>query len=246
MLGHLPFREIGAAFRRPFRNPGRCRLIQVLLIWLAIHAVFFTWWKPGHTRFWLLALPGWTLLLQLGIAARWRRGLAKPTVGQRGQLRWPRAAIASFAFAAAVAVIVWSGSFRRETDPACNRFLPLAQSLADHTAENGTVIISGIGPYTALKAYVPYFSRRNMLILDWQFADKSVPPARALDILRAKIDRLKAGGPVYLLSEVLDPELDGHFERTHGVSGGARRKFFAGFKPRPAVTVGPGMLLFAL
>ena len=250
MLGHLPFRTIGAILAKPFRDPDRRRLtIEILLVWLVIHAVFFTWWKPGHTRFWLLALPGWTLLIQTGLAVSGFGGRqAALAAGERRAAPAPLAMLAagagaSWLLAVLVAAVVGLGAFRRESDPACNKFLPLSQALAERTQENAVVIISGVGPYTALKAYVPYFARRNMLILDWQFADRSVSPARALDALRARIGRTEARVPVYLLSEVLDPGLDAHFMSVHGIAGESRRRLFAGF--RRVSEISPGLFLLA-
>jgi hypothetical protein len=255
ILWNLPLREIGAILKKPLRNPDRRRItIEILLAWLVVHAVFFTWWKPGHTRFWLLALPGYALLVQLGLGAKATGAKVGAGFGvRRVSPAWPAklaplAPLAagtakSWILAVLVALIVGFGAFRRESDPACNQFLPLAQKISERTAENATVIISGVGPYTALKAYVPYFSRRNMLIMDWQFTDKSASPARALDLLQGKIAALGKKVPVYLLSEVLDPGLDAHFQSVHGISGESRRRLFSGF--RRVAEMSPGLFLLA-
>lgn len=209
---------------------------EVMVLWLLAHALFFTWWKAGHARFWLLALPSWLALAAVGAerGLRWRGRLV---------LRGPALA---WALAGLVAAAVGTGAFRREIRPECNPFLSISEALAEHTAANGTVVISGVGEYTALKAYVPYFSQRRMLIVDWEFADKAMPPARALEELRRKIGRLRETAPVYFLSEALSPDLDGHFRSRHGIDGASRRALFSGFSPREIAVLAPDLRLLEL
>jgi hypothetical protein len=218
------------AARRAFRAdgaPDRRLAGEVLLVWLAAHAAFFTWWKPGHTRFWVLALPGWALLAVLGAEAGRRRGALRPI------LAWVPAIV--------LVVLVGTGPFRRESSPACNPYLPVAAAAAEATPPDATIVISGVGEWAALKAYLPYFAGRRMLILDWQFADKAVPRTQALAALKARLGDMAARGRLYILSEALDPRLEGHFRTCHGVGLSA----IASALPRQrAVTeVAPGLSL---
>ena len=68
--------------------------------------------------------------------------------------------------------------------PASNRFLSVAEAIGAHTEPEATMIISGEGQYSELKAYVPYIARRRMIVLDFQFADKTVPPERCVGSAR--------------------------------------------------------------
>jgi hypothetical protein len=222
-----------ARLARARQTPARRAVLTGLAIWLLTHAVFFTWWMPGHTRFWALALPAWVLVLTLGAAA------GSGTSGSR----WvPGAWLA----AAALALLVGTGPFRRESDPAINRWLPIADRLAQATPTDSVVILSGVGPYTSLKIYVPYFATRHMLVLDWQFADPAVAPDTAAGRLRERLVAIARTKPVYVLSEALDPALDATFAANHGVTPSARRRIFAPFHPHRVADLAPGLLLLKL
>jgi len=214
----------------------RRTLVEVLLVWLAAHAVFFTWWKPGHARFWVLALPGWALLAALGM------GPATPARRRAAA----SAATIPWIVASSLVVIVGLGPFRHEANPACNRFLPVADSVTASTPADATIVISGVGDWTPLKAYLPYVARRRMLILDWQFADKTVPPARALAALEGRLRALAAGRSLYWLSEAADPGLDAHYRARHGIAGADLRNWLAARHPRLVATPAPDLRLWHL
>ena len=184
--------------------------LKGVLVWIVAHALFFLWWSPGLSRFWILSLPGWCLLTMVGARVITRH----------------RILLGAFAWFLVVLVeaVVFSAAALHEMRPSSNRFLPMARQLAEETPDDATIVISGVGKFTALKAYVPYFARRRMLILDWQFADKSVPAEEASAALLERIAALRKRGPVYLLSEAVAPDLDRHFREIHGVSLGKLRK----------------------
>ncbi len=233
LAGRGTWRALLAPARRA-DNPAD-RLAAALIIWTASHAAFFTWWKAGHVRFWLLALPAWLLLALYGL-----RSGKRP--GRTSRRAWP----ALWTLAAASLLLVGSGPFRHESNPGNNEFLAAAAKIEAAAATEGTVIISGTGRYAALKAYVPYFAQRKMLVLDWQFSDKRVPPERALNALARKLAAMARAGPVYLLSETMDPEIDAHFLVWHGIPGDRRRTFLAGLNPRPFAEIAPGLSLLKL
>jgi len=215
--------------------PGRgARVaVEVLLVWLGAHALFFTWWKPGHTRFWVLALPGWALLAALGASP------AKPAA-RRGSAGDRLAWIPALGLTALVAV----GPFRRESNPACNPLIPVAEAVAAATPADATIVISGVGEWNALKAYLPYVARRRMLVLDWQFADKTVPPPRALVALKLRLRLLAGTGTLFWLSEAADPGLDEHFMTRHGIAGADLRAWVAARRPRLVATLAPELELW--
>jgi len=213
----------------------RRAVLEGIALWLATNAIFFTWWMPGHTRFWALALPVWMLILLLGLAA-----VAKVPAARA------RATVLAWAVAATVVLLVGVGPFARETRPSANRWLPITDRLVKATAPDSLVIISGIGAYTSLKVYIPYFATRYMLVLDWRFADAAVPPAAAIDRLRTYLAALKRDRAVYVLSEVLDPSLDAPFADNHGVTPAMRRGLFESFHPRPGAVLEPGLTLLRL
>jgi hypothetical protein len=216
----------------PARIRHRARAVEVVLVWLGTHAAFFTWWMPGHARFWVLALPGWILLALLGADARWNRH------GRLPRLLWLPAA--------GLVLLVGLGPFRHDADPACNRFLPVAETLAARTPPDATIVISGVGEWTSLKAYIPYVAVRRMFILDWQFADPAVPPARALAALASRIEAIGAAGKLYWLSEAADPALDAHFLLQHRIRGADLRALFAARRPRKVADLAPGLALYRL
>ena len=130
--------------------------------------------------------------------------------------------------------------------PASNRFLPIAEAIGARTEPEATVIISGERQYSELKAYVPYIARRRMIVLDFQFADETVPPDRALAVLGDRIRQVSSNGGAYLLSEVLDEAIDEHFSRRRGLSGPARRAFFQSFHHEASADITPTLRLFRL
>lgn len=226
-----------AAWRLVIARPPRPRraVLEGLGVWLATNVIFFSWWMPGHTRFWALALPAWILLLVLGLAE-----VAKRPVHRA------RATVLAWAAAVTIVLLVGLGPFSRETAPSANRWLPITDRLVRSTEPDSVVIISGIGAYTSLKVYIPYFATRYMLVLDWRFADPAVPPATAIARLRTYLAALKRDRAVYLLSEVLDPSLDAPFAENHGVTPAMRRGLFAPFHPRPVAVLDPGLTLLRL
>jgi hypothetical protein len=215
--------------------PARRAFLQGLGIALAAHVIFFTWWSVGHTRYWTSVLPGWILLLELGLSG--------PGKGRFGP---PRAAAIAWTAAIVVALAVAAGPFRREISPSCNRYLPVAERLAAATTPDSLVIISGVGEYNALKAYVSYVARRYLMVLDWRFADRAVPPATAVARLRAYLVLASRERPVYVLSEALAPSLDGHFAGALGVTPALRRALFAPFRLRAVADLEPGLVLLRL
>ncbi len=102
---------------REDKGCGEGRSVIALVVFVAAHALFFTWWKPGHARFWLLAQPAWIALAALGAA----KGLK---VGRRripgSNLLWALAALA--------VIVTGTGAFRREISPDCNPCLAIASA----------------------------------------------------------------------------------------------------------------------
>jgi hypothetical protein len=183
------------------------------VFWVGLHALFFLWWKPGAYRFWLMALPAWCALALLGAGA----------LGVRLRLPGVLPTRLTVATAGVIAAAVFLGAFRHEIVPTCNRSLSISRALAARTEPRDLIVLSGVGRHTALKAYVEYFARRRMLVLDWQFADKSRSPGENLSLLRERLARERGRRKVYVLSEALSQDLDEHFIRHHGVPGRDRR-----------------------
>ena len=208
-------------------------LRESLVFWLMLHAAVFTWWDVGNVHFWVMALPAWCLLAAVG-AARLGRGAMMRPLG----VAWWAPALVTLA--------LFGGPFQNEIVPTSNRFLPIAEAIGARTEPDATVIISGEGKYSELKAYVPYIARRRMIVLDFQFADKTAPSERALAALGDRIRQLSSDGGAYLLSEVLDEALDEHFSRRHGLSGSARRAFFQSFHPEVSADITPTLRLLRL
>jgi len=215
--------------------PARRTFLQGLALALGTHAVFFTWWSVGHTRYWTSVLPGWILLLELGIAGRQGRGT--PIL---------RPAAVAWGLAGIVVVAVVAGPLRREVQPSYNRFITVAERISASTRSDSLVIVSGFGEYNSLKAYVSYVSRRYLMVLDWRFADRSVPVATTVARLRTYLVLASRERPVYVLSEALDPSLDEHFAKALGVTPELRRAVFAPFRLRPAADLAPGLVLLRL
>ncbi|MEK7476362.1 MAG: glycosyltransferase family 39 protein [Candidatus Coatesbacteria bacterium] len=232
VLGAVALRGLHA--RWAALPPARRAFLQGLGIALAAHAVFFTWWSVGHTRYWTSVLPGWILLFELGLT------------GLPGRQGPRRAAMLAWSVAGAVALAVAAGPARREISPSCNRFLPIADRLMTATTPDSLVIISGVGEYNALKAYVSYVARRYLMVLDWRFSDRTVPPAAAVVRLRTYLVLASRERPVYVLSEALAPSLDEHFAEALGVTPDLRRALFAPFRLRPAADLEPGLVLLRL
>ena len=218
------------------RTAGRRTFIQAVSLALLCHAVFFTFWSAGHARYWAMMLPAWLVIVFLGFAER------NPPVLPW----WKRGEGLGWLAAGAVVLTVGGGPFRREIDPAINSLLGVANSVEAATPPESLVIIAGTGEFNALKAYIPYFARRRLMVLDWRFANPAIPPARAITRLRTYLAEVLQDRPVYAVSDVLSPAVDEAFLVGHGVTPGMRHDLFAPFRPRSVATLIPGLTLLGL
>ncbi len=156
-----------------------------LFFWLVPFFIFFTFWQPGNYEFKLnTAVP----LLLAGVFSF---------------SRLPHQKVFKPLFVA-ICLTVFLGNFSTAIEPLHhierNGNYLLAKSIGDKTPENAIVVIAGMGKkcYLHGKIYIPYFGMREVLILDWRLGKGFTFEQIATELER----KMKAGQPVYFLSEV--------------------------------------------
>ncbi len=84
-------------------------------------------------------------------------------------------------------------------DPENNVIYQLAEVIGNKTAEDSLVIIAGCGTDISkyCKIYVPYFARRNVLILDWMLGK-----GLSLEDIHLALEERSKSKSLYLLSEL--------------------------------------------
>jgi len=159
--------------------------LLIFIFWLLPFFVFFTFWQPGNVEFKL------NVTVPLLIAFTYSWGL------------WPRQKIARpvFAFlAVAVFLVNFLTFFKPAHDPGNNPQFLVSQAIGKKTPGQATIVIAGAGQGSYLhgKVYIPYFSLRDVLILDWRLGKG----AGFKEITREIKAKMAAGQAVYFLSEL--------------------------------------------
>lgn len=159
------------------------KLYYEMLCWMLPYLLFFSIWSHKSIEFKLnILLP--LLILFIYSFSRFRLTTFK------------------FIFILLVAG-VFIGNFYfamlPENDPKINVSYQIAENIRNKTGENSLVIIAGCGTDVSMysKIYVPYFARRNVLILDWMLGR-----GLSLEDIRQTLRERSKNQPVYFLSEL--------------------------------------------
>ena len=214
-----------AVLHRESDEPRRVAL-RLAVAWQVAHLVFFSFWEPGNSEFWVAALVPGSLVLALGLD---RLGARLGSV--------------AFALPAVLLAITNYPLIAAERSPARNQPLSIVRALGDATPSDALIVVSGLEPWRELKIYVPYFAARRILILDLMLG-----PPGAGDPLGPLTARLAAeSGPVYALSESVDRgDTRRRLEHAHGLAAGSLDTLLERGRAEPVGTLAAGMVLYRI
>ena len=155
----------------------------LLALWLAAFALFFTLWHPGATEFKLPVLAP-LILLACGFLS---------TPSRRAPAR-----ICALTLAAALLALNFLYGLQPRQRPESNRDLLLAEAIRAATPPNAALVIAGnFRGFGMGKIYIPYFSLRPVLVLDWLVRGRSYAPVLA----RLRRETM-AGRSIHLFSDM--------------------------------------------
>ncbi len=228
---------LAALWRMPRLLREERRVTVWLWTWLLPYFVFFSVWNVGDVEFTLFQIP--PLLLLVGLAARdWAREPRRLWV----------AAATTWTLALLLGVVNTFSTFMPLADERRNRDLAIARYVLESTRPDDLVVISGRDEEVNLKAYLPYYSGRETLILDFwynrlQYTNETAE-ARVMGKLREVSGR---GGAIYASSVVLtNHAVQSDFERLHQLPEGYLARLFAALTPGPLAPGPEGFTLYRL
>jgi hypothetical protein len=164
----------GAVFRRS------------MLFWFLPFFVFFTLWDTTNMEFKMNALLPLLLIAVTGLA----------------RLKPAAAGAIGISLGAGLLLVNLVFGIAPKAELANNANYQVAAAIRKATPENAQVMITGnFQGYGYGKIYIPYFARREVIILDWVLGK-----GRSLTEIRAQIESLSCSGrPVYALTEIAEP-----------------------------------------
>ncbi len=131
------------------------KLHLLLWLWLAPYAIFTVIWEPKNFELKVFFLAPLFLLLGLGLK------------GLKGKVRVIR--ISPALLAALLFITNFYSSILPGADEKNNIDLQRAYFIRDHTEPLAIIYIAGVsGGYNKGKIYIPYFSQRQAVVMDWR------------------------------------------------------------------------------
>ncbi|HNX97379.1 MAG TPA: hypothetical protein PKK12_06840, partial [Candidatus Aminicenantes bacterium] len=209
---------------RGSRRSGPPWLTGLLALWLTPFFVFFTLNNTGVGEFKLPVIVPLVLAALAGVAAL-RRGLARAVA-----LTGAAGLLLVNGFVGIAPLTRWQNNLDWQR----------AQAIEAATPPGSVVVISGsFRGYGMGKIYIPYFSLRKAIILDWRIRDRSLEPARA-EIAR----ELAAGHPVFFHSDTAEgsPAM-AEVRAKHGLSAAEVLHFLAEWSLGPLIPLPGGHAL---
>jgi hypothetical protein len=215
----LAGRREGPSVRRTF--------VRAMAFWFLPFFLFFMFWDTGNIEFKIHALVPLLLIAAVSL------NRLKP-VGARALLG---AALAVFLLLANLFF-----AMRPRADIGKNVHFQAAVAIARATPANAQVLITGnfLG-YGYGKIYIPYFSLRQVLVLDWLLGK-----GRPLPGIQALLRKNAASGrPLYALAEVFaaGPALD-KLLAAHRIGADEYRRFVSGMRFIPVARLPGGHRLY--
>ncbi len=222
---------LGAAILlgRAAGDPER-RIRRFLWLWWLPYFAFFSIWDAGNAEFALFQLT--PLLLLLGLGAR--------AIGDRtGRANVVTAG--AWILVACLGISNTLSTFLPLADPAANRDLAVSRFVTAGSRPDDLIVIVGRGDETDLKAYLPYFSGREILILDFWFNHLMFPNDEGERRVRERLRAVAGtGGSVFVTGGVWrDGALGEEFETRHQLPQGYLAGLFGAMQPERAGE-GPG------
>ena len=163
----------GAAFRR------------AMLFWSLPFFAFFTFWDSSNIEFKIQALLPLLLIAVTGLAR------LKPAI----------AAVAGIGLGTGLLLVNLVFGIAPRADIQNNINYQVAAAIHKATPANAQVMITGnFQGYGYGKIYIPYFARREVIILDWVLGK-----GHSLSEIRARLEAIShSGRPVYALAEIAE------------------------------------------
>ncbi|MCG2810197.1 MAG: DUF2723 domain-containing protein, partial [Candidatus Aminicenantes bacterium] len=216
----MAFKPANTSTKKGFR--------QAMVFWFIPFFIFFTFWDTANIEFKIhVLLP----LLLIAIAALAR---LKPIVAQ---------VVGVFLSGCLLLVNLLFG-IKPQTNFDKNINYQVALAIQKATPENAQIMIAGnFYGYGYGKIYIPYFARREVIILDWILGKgRSLPE---IYILLKKISG--SGQPIYALAEIAEPGIAvNHLLNFHHIQESAYSGFRSGIQFIPAAKLPGGYLLYRL
>ncbi len=232
--GFLPW-LLGAGFLALLAlalRPGAARegvaFRRAMLCWFLPFFVFFTLWDTSNIEFKIQALLPLLLIAVTGLAR------LKPVI----------AAVAGVGLGAGLLLVNLVLAIAPRADIRNNLNYRVAAAIGKATPENAQVMITGnFQGYGYGKIYIPYFARREVIILDW-----ALDKGRSLAEIRGQLEGLsRSGRPVYALTEIAAP--GGAMKRlldVHRLGPGELSRFRSGIRFIAVAALPGGQRLYRL
>lgn len=207
-----------------------------ILLWIITGGIFTVFWAPGYYEQKMYILPPlWSMIC----------------LGWPWPDSWSGKIIAS-AFLSLMIIILFAFNFLNgilpDSRPEHNQNLSIAEQIKDFTEPDSSIIISGIAStesaYYFGKIYIPYFSQRKTIVLDWSLS-KPVQGKHFPQNLAAIISgETSSGHKTYLLSEALSEPVLEALSRHHRIASADLRGFWNRFALKPVAKLEGGMELY--
>lgn len=208
---------------------------DVIMAWVMPGAVFTAFWASGYFEQKTYLLPALWAMIFLG--APWTGSFSKKT-----------AVTSCLALAvASLFAVNFATKIHPDSNPDNVAPLKIAEQIKAATGPDSVVIISGAARgYNIGKVYIPYFSQRGTVVLDWVLG-KPVSGKYFPENLEQTInDYRSAGKPVYLLSDALQAPALEELSQHHRINKKELASFWSRYKLRSVAKLEGGLLLYQL
>ncbi len=159
---------------------------KAMLCWSLPFLFFFTFWDTANIEFKINAVLPLLLIAITGLV-RFKPACARVT---------------GIFLSSGLLLVNLIFGIAPQADIKNNINYQIAVAIRKATPENAQVMITGnfLG-YGHGKIYIPYFTRREVIILDWVLGK-----GRSFSVIRAQLERIsRSGHPVYALAEIAEP-----------------------------------------
>jgi len=201
---------------------------QAMLFWFLPFFVFFTFWDTANIEFKLNSLLPLLLVAVTGLTR------LKPVI----------AGISGVSLCAGLLLVNLFLGIRPQADIKNNIHYQVAAAIGRATPANAQIMIAGsFRGYGYGKIYIPYFSGRVVIILDWILGK-----GRSFPEIRARLEQAaRSGQPLYALAEIVeDGEVMKHLLDFHDIGAGEYFRFRSGIRFIPVALLANGQRLYRL
>jgi len=206
-----------------------------IMAWIIPGALFTTFWAPGYFEQKTYLLPALWAMVFMGVP------------GTKSKMK--KTALVSLLAMTVISLFAFNFFLKiyPDSDPENAPELETAEQIKNATAPGSIIIISGAAAgYNIGKVYIPYFSQRSTLVLDWVLSKPVDGKYFPQNLEKAIDDYMASGKTVYLLSDALQgPALD-ELSEHHRISKKELASFWARYNHRPVAKLEGGLLLYQI